>query len=128
MSTIIELLESRAKDAGQYVQNSKGAKLILQIAGAVKLNIETVEPIESASATINANEVLISHELQDNPHATINGKSEIIKELIRSTQDTDVSTGALSFDEAEKRGDVSVKSHGIKGRLIVSRVRKMLLG
>lgn len=128
MSTIIELLESRAKDAGQYVQKSKGAKLILQIAGAVKLNIETVEPIESASATINANEVLISHELQDNPHATINGKSEIIKELIRSTQDTDVSTGAQSFDEAEKRGDVSIKSHGIKGRLIVSRVRKMLLG
>jgi len=128
MSTIIELLESRAKDAGRYVQKSKGAKLILQIAGAVKLNIETVEPIESASATINANEVLISHELQDNPHATIKGKSEIIKELIRSTQDTDVSTGVQSFDEAEKNGDVSIKSHGIKGRLIVSRVRKMLLG
>lgn len=128
MSTIIELLESRAKDAGRYVQKSKGAKLILQIAGAVKLNIETVEPIESASATINANEVLISHELQDKPHATITGKSEIIKELIRSTQDTDVSTGVQSFDEAEKNGDVSIKSHGIKGRLIVSRVRKMLLG
>lgn len=128
MSTICELLDSRAKEAEQYVQRSKGAKLILKIAGAVRLNIATVDPEDQASATVTGKEVFVSHELLEKPHATINGKNNVIKDLIVSTKETDISNSVQSFEAAEKRGDVSIKSHGVKGRLIVSRVRKMLLG
>lgn len=128
MSTIYELLNTRAKEAEQYVQRSKGAKLILKIAGAVRLNVATVDPEDHASATITGKEVFVSHELLEKPHATINGKNNIIKDLIVSTKETDISNSVQSFEAAEKRGDVSIKSHGVKGRLIVSRVRKMLLG
>ena len=128
MSTIYELLESRAKEVEQYVQRSKGAKFILKIAGAVRLNIATVDPTDHVAATITKKEVIVSRELLENPHATINGKSTVIKDLIASTRETDISNSAQSFEAAEKRGDASIESHGIKGRLIVSRVRKMLLG
>ncbi|MFQ6125187.1 MAG: hypothetical protein ACE5R6_11370 [Candidatus Heimdallarchaeota archaeon] len=128
MSSIFELLNSRAKEAKQYVQRSKGAKLILKIAGAVRLNIVTVDPEDHASATITGKEVIVSHKLLEDPHATINGKNNVIKNLIVTTKETDISNGVQSFEAAEKRGDIRIKSHGVKGRLIVSRVRKMLLG
>lgn len=127
LSTIYELLESRAKEAEKYVQRSKGAKLILKIAGAVRLNVETVDPPDQATATITGKEVIVSHELLEKPHATIKGKSNVVKDLIASTKEEDISKSAESFEAAEKRGDVSIESHGIKGKLIVSRVRKMLL-
>lgn len=128
MSSIYELLESRAKEAEQYIRRSKGAKLILKIAGAVRLNITTVDPTDHAAATITGKETVVSQELLENPHATITGKNDVIKELIKSTRETDITTSAQSFENAEKRGEASIESHGIKGRLIVSRVRKMLLG
>ena len=43
-----------------------------------------------------------------------------------SRREKELSKGVKTFEDAEKRGDVSIESHGIKGRLIVSRVRKML--
>lgn len=128
MPTLYELLESRSKEVEQFVQRSKGAKLVLKIAGAVRINVETVDLPDQASTTITGKEVVTSNELFENPHATITGKSNVIKDLITSAQEADISSSTQSFEAAEECGDVSVKSHGVKGRLIVSRVRKMLMG
>lgn len=128
MSNIYELINSRAKVASQYVQQSKGAKFILTIAGAVRLNIDTVDPTEQVALIITENDVTVSHGLLEKPHATIHGKTNTIQDLIVSNDETNLSTTANSFEDAEKRGEACIESHGIKGRLIVSRVRKMLLG
>ena len=79
MSKIHELINSRAKVASQYVQQSKGAKFILTIAGAVRLNIDTVDPPEKVAVIITESDVTVSHGLLENPHATIHGKTNTIK-------------------------------------------------
>jgi len=128
MSKTYELIKSRANVASRYVQQSKGAKFILTIAGAVRLNIDTVDPPEQVAVIITDYDVTVSHGLLENPHATIHGITTTIQDLIISNDEKNLSTTANSFEDAEKRGEACIEPHGIKGRLIVSRVRKMLLG
>ena len=113
--SVKELVKKRAD---LYKNSLTNKKAIMRLAGDIVVRVMVMDSNEKFSILINKDGYEFIEYDQNNPTVTIEGKEETLIELI-NTLSSD------KYQEAEKKGNIKVQSHGIKGRLVVSKVKKM---
>lgn len=116
--SLYEAVNEKLKVFGASMLRSRKVRTILRLVGSAKINVEATDTGEKLSAEISKKDVKLFRDLQEKPHVSITGNNGTLSMLL-NTLSRD------RYEEAEKAGLVEVKAHGIKGRLLVSRVRKM---
>jgi len=116
--SLYEAVNEKLKVVGTGMLQSRKVRTILRLVGSAKINVTATDTGETLSAEISRNDVKLNEDLLKKPHVSITGDNGTLSMLLNTLSKD-------KYKEAEEKGMVEVKSHGIKGRLLVSRVRKM---
>jgi hypothetical protein len=119
--SLYELLAKRLGDAEHYIKEDGKARGALKMIGKIKVNVKTTDTNENVGATISTDGVELAKQAVDGPAVTISGTSKVLRELITKP-------GRAKFDEAQRKEQVKIESHGLKGKLVLSRVKDLLSG
>ncbi|MHA1410348.1 MAG: hypothetical protein ACTSQY_08610 [Candidatus Odinarchaeia archaeon] len=112
---IKELVEVRAD---YYSKNSTKNKKLMALIGDIVVKVNVVDSGECFSVVVNKNGYEFIDCEAKSPTVTIEGKEAVLSHLIKTLS-------SEKYREAEAKGDIKVIPHGIKGRLVVSKVKKM---
>jgi hypothetical protein len=116
---LYELLEKRLGEAEKYIKEDGKVRGALRMIGNIRVNVKTTDTNEHVGATISTNGVELSKELVEGPAITISGSSSVLTELIRNPD-------RAKFDEAQRKEQIMLESHGLKGKLVMSKVKDLL--
>jgi hypothetical protein len=118
---LYELLAKRLGDAEHYIKDDSRATTALKLIGKIKVNVKTTDTNENAGATISTDGIELSKQPVEGPAVTISGTSKVLRELITNPS-------RAKFDEAQTKEKVKIESHGLKGKLVLSKVKDLLSG
>jgi hypothetical protein len=116
---LYELLEKRLGEAEKYIKEDGKVRGALKMIGNIKVNVMTTDTDEHAGATISNNGVELSREAVEGAAITISGTSKVLTELIKNPD-------RAKFDEAQRKEQIKLESHGLKGKLVMSKVKDLL--
>jgi hypothetical protein len=116
---LYDLLEKRLGEAEKYIKEDSKARGALKMIGSIKVNIKTTDTNEGVGATISSNGVELFKEAIEGPAITISGTSKVLTDLIRNPD-------RAKLDEAQRKEQIKLESHGLKGKLVMSKVKDLL--
>lgn len=116
--SLYEAVNEKLKVFGASMLRSRKVRTILRLVGSAKVNVRATDTGEKLSAEISKNDVKLFRDLLEKPHVSITSDNGTLTMLL-NTLSRD------RYEEAEEAGMIEVKAHGVKGRLLVSRVKKM---
>ena len=116
---LYELLEKRLGEAEKYIKEDGKVRGALKMIGSIKVNVRTTDTNEHVGATISTDGVELSKQPIEGPAVTITGTSKVLTELIKNPD-------RAKFDEAQRKEKINLESHGLKGKLVMSRVKDLL--
>lgn len=116
---LYDLLKKRLGEAEKYIKEDSKVRNVLKMVGKIKVNVKTNDTNEHVGASIGSDGVEIFRKAIDDPAITISGDSKILTGLVTSPS-------RAKFDEAQQKEQVKIESHGLKGRLAVSKVKDLL--
>jgi hypothetical protein len=117
--SLYELLVKRLGDAEHYIKEDGKVRGALKMIGKIKVNVKTTDTNENAGATISTDGIELSKQAVEGPAVTISGTSKVLRELIANPS-------RAKFDKAQEKEQVKIESHGLKGKLVLSRVKDLL--
>jgi hypothetical protein len=116
---LYELLEKRLGEAEKLIKEDGKVRGALKLIGSIKVNAKTTDTNEHVGATISTNGVELSRQPVEGPAITISGTSKILTELIKNPD-------RAKFDEAQRKEQIILEPHGLKGKLVMSKVKDLL--
>jgi hypothetical protein len=119
--SLYELLAKRLGEAEHYIKEDGKVRRALKMIGKIKVNVNTTDTHESTGATISTDGIELSKQAVEGPAVTISGTSKVLRELISNPSKT-------KFDEAQRKEQVMMEPHGLKGKLVLSKVKDLLSG
>jgi hypothetical protein len=119
--SLYELLVKRLGDAEHYIKDDGKVRSALKMIGKIKVNVKTTDTNENTGATISTDGIELSKQAVEGPAVTISGTSKVLRDLITKPS-------RAKFDEAQQKELVRIEPHGLKGKLVVSRVKDLLSG
>jgi hypothetical protein len=111
-----KIIEDRAKYF--YKSSSKKRNFLFNIAGEIIVKVFLTDTSECFSVSIKKDTYNIMGCEYKKPNVTVQGNERILIELANTLSSS-------RYLEAEKNGNLKVIPHGIKGRLLISRVKKL---
>jgi hypothetical protein len=116
---LYELLEKRLGEAEKYIREDGKVRTALKMIGSIKVNVETDDTKEHVGATISTDGINLSKQPVEGPAITITGTSKVLTDLIKNPDRS-------RFDEAQRKEQIKLESHGLKGKLVMSKVKDLL--
>lgn len=114
---IKELLEKRLSLVYANITSSK--KYLMKIIGDITVKVKIVDTDECFIVIVKSGTYAFKECRDDKPDIIIEGKKFALEKLIQTVD-------PQHFKNFEKRGDVKVHSKGLKGRIVTSKVKKLL--
>ncbi|MHA1237651.1 MAG: hypothetical protein ACTSSJ_00155 [Candidatus Odinarchaeia archaeon] len=118
MSSIYEEVKEKFEKYGDSLLKSRKIRTLLKLIGAVSLNFEITDTREKFSAKISSGNVVLSKNHVDKPNVVIRGTSEIYRKLLSTISEE-------MYKEIYSSGLLEIEAHGLKGKMVVSKVKKM---
>lgn len=117
--TLYDLLEKRLGEAQSYIKEDGKVRAALRMIGKIKVNVTTTDTNEEVGAELKSDGIELFRKAVDGPAITLSGASKVLIELITKPS-------RAKFEEAEKKKLLKLESHGLKGKLVMSRVKDLL--
>lgn len=117
--SLYELLVKRLGEADRYIKEDGKIRGALRMIGKIKVNVKTTDTAENVGATISTDGVDLSKEAVEGPAITITGTSRVLTDLIQNPD-------RAKFDEAQRQEKIKLESRGLKGKLVMSKVKDLL--
>jgi len=119
--SLYELLKKLLGEAERYIKEDERARSALKMIGKIKVNVKATDTDEQVGGTVGTDGVELFKDAIEGPDVTISGESKIIKDLARSPS-------KARLEEVQKKKLVKMEPHGLKGKLVLSKLKDALSG
>jgi hypothetical protein len=118
---LYELLKKLLGEAERYIKEDERARSALKMIGKIKVNVKATDTNEQVGGTVGTDGVELFKEAIEAPDVTISGASKIMKDLVENPS-------RARLEEVQKKKLVKMEPHGLKGKLVLSKLKDALSG
>lgn len=118
---LYELLKKLLGEAERYIKEDERARSALKMIGKIKVNVKATDTDEQVGGTVGTDGVELFKEPIEGPDVTISGDSKIMKDLLKNPSRD-------RLEEVQKKKLVKMEPHGLKGKLVLSKLKDALSG
>jgi len=119
--SLYELLKKLLGEAERYVKEDERARNALKMIGKIKVNVKATDTDEQVGGTVGTDGVELFKDAIEGPDVTISGESKIMKDLVEKPS-------RARLEEVQKKKLVKMEPHGLKGKLVLSKLKDALSG
>jgi hypothetical protein len=107
--------------AERYIKQDERAKSALKMIGKIKVNVKATDTDEQLGGTVGTDGVELFKEPIEGPDVTISGDSKTMMDLVKNPSKD-------RLEEVQKKKLVKLEPHGLKGKLVLSKLKDALSG